>query len=123
MQLNLSKAWPAALFALALAAPGPGMAQAVPPRPPAPAAPLPAAPAAVLNCQLIQVPFARPVARVTNVSTVTLQPGRTINVFAVQTGSSGGAVALSGPLPPGGSVDVPMSGTAVTASGCVASAG
>ena len=129
MQLA-SKVWFAGVMVLALAAPGVGLAQATrtPPRlpPPAPAAPAPATavPSAVLNCQMIpQLPFSRPVARVTNVSTVALAPGSTITVFAVQAGSSTGAVALSAPLPPGGSVNVPMSGTAVTASGCVANAG
>jgi hypothetical protein len=98
---------------------------AAPVQPPLPAA-VPAAPGAVavLQCQLIQpVPYARSVAQVTNLGTTTLAAGRVINIFAVQSGSSGAAYALSAPLPPGGRVSIPLAGSATLARDCVANSG
>jgi hypothetical protein len=115
-----------AVLAAALAAPSMALAQPLPTpvqAPPPPTVSL-APGAAALQCQLIQpVPYARSVAQVTNLSMTTLPAGRVINVFAVQSGSSGAAYTLTAPLPPGGRVSIPLTGTATLARDCVANSG
>jgi hypothetical protein len=73
---------------------------------------LPAGPAAVRTGR----------SQITNLGTTTVEPGRLINVFAIQAGPSAGSLALSAPLPPGASVSVRLAGTALLARGCVANA-
>jgi hypothetical protein len=77
----------------------------------------------VLTCQLIQLPFAPGVAKVTNISTATLPPGSMIKVFAVQAGSAAGASVIGAPLPPGASVSITLTGSSQIARGCVANVG
>jgi hypothetical protein len=85
--------------------------------------PEPGQPGAVvaLNCQLNPRPFGPGVARVTNIGTVTLAPGRMIAVVVAQAGASRAAYVLSAPLPPGGVVEFPLTGASLLARGCVAS--
>ena len=109
-----------AVAAPAFAAAQPAGAARPPPQPPAPV--LAQAQPPILNCQLIQLQFAPAVAKITNLGTTTVEPGRLINVFAIQAGPSAGSLALSAPLPPGASVSVKLAGTALLARGCVANA-
>jgi hypothetical protein len=81
------------------------------------------APAVALNCQLDPRPFGPGVAKVTNISSVTIPAGRVISVIIVQAGSGGTSRVLSAPLGPGQSVDVPLTGASLLARGCSALAG
>ncbi len=101
---------------LACAAPGIALAQLAAPAPQV----IPKAPAA-LNCQINPRPFGPGVAKVTNIGATTLQPGRLISVTVLQAGASGASYVLAAPLPPGGSVEMPLTGASLLARGCVAS--
>jgi hypothetical protein len=116
---------PTLLAALALAAPGAALSQPAPPMlsSPTTVAPPAALQAMVLGCQLSHFMFGPDTARVTNLGTATLAPGRLISVVAVPTGTSVAHVALSATLLPGGSVDVTLTGFSTLARGCVASLG
>ena len=81
---------------------------------------LPKAPAA-LTCRLNPRPFGPGVAKVTNLGPGMLEPGRVINVVVIQAGSSGAVYVLPSPLPPGGSIELPLTGASLLARGCVAS--
>jgi hypothetical protein len=98
-------------------------AQVALPTLPQPTAPAPGRPAPVvaLNCQINPRPFGPGIARVTNIGTETLGPGRVIGVVVVQAGPSRANYVLSSPLPPGGMVEFPLTGASLLARGCVAS--
>ncbi len=104
--------------ALTVAVPTIAAAQLAPAAPSGPVV----APAMPLNlsCQLTPRAFGPGVARVTNVGTATAPLGRVVNVVAIQAASSGASYVLSAPLPPGGSVDIPLTGSSTLARGCVA---